>query len=223
MIRLADLTLPAQQALVCGRVYDSLSGRGHDDFDGVLTFDHQPSGGRRGPALPVRLGHRPDGWFVFSAPDVRQVPAPPADDPVRLIVHLALPGRDPLQHTVEIPRDEFTVVETEVKIDGRTIRVPSMPRAPWQSMIPVAPRPVALDGIVLHDHDPTDPAAGVTVSVTGIASQVTDLQGRFFLPALPVSPEVTLTLAAPGDPPREERFRPDYDRPVNRVALSLPA
>ncbi len=225
MIRVADPRLSAAQAVVVGRAFDNVSGRGLADFDVTVTYAHP--GGAGQPAgsgtLPVRLAHRADGWFVLYLTDVARMPDLTAPATVTLTARLTAPGRDAVELSRDVPGADLAVVDTTTEVGGAPVVVPGMPAAPWSFSVPVAPRAVALDGIVLRAHDPDSVVSGVTVSAPGSAPVVTGPDGRFFLPALPVLAVVTLTLTEPGaGPATQVPFRPDYDRPVNVVTLSLP-
>jgi hypothetical protein len=223
MIRLADPRLATAQAVVCGRVFDSLTGRGLRGSDVTLTHAH-PGGPGQPPGsgtLPVRLAHRADGWFVLYLTDARLMPDLTGPATVTLTVRITTPGRDPAEHSTQVPGADLAVVETTTEVGGVPAVVLGIPRAPWSFSVPVAPRAVALEGIVLRGQDPDTPVAGVSVSAPGSAPVVTGADGRFSLPSLPVLAEVPLTLTDAGVP-TSVTFRPDYDRPVNVVTLSLP-
>lgn len=217
MIHLADVRLPALQVLVCGRVFDSVSGRGLERYAVSLSYSHSGGAG----ALPVRTGRRADGWFSAAVPDVQQLPDLSGFAEVELSVHVTVPGRPTVEETISVPGAELAVVTTSREVAGTTVTVAQMPGAPRTVTIPVAPPPVALAGVVLRDHDPAEPVAGVAVAVDGVPSTVTDAAGRFLLPALPVAAEVVISL---GEDPERRQYvvRPDYDRPVNVITLSLP-
>jgi hypothetical protein len=224
MIRFADPRLSPAQALLCGRVFDSVSGRGLTGFTATLGYEHPAGDGlpaTDGP-LRVRLGHRSDGWFVFTLPDARRMPDVPGTVQVTLTARVAVPGRAPAEASHTVAGTRLAVVLRTVDVGGHTLEVPGIPDAPWSVSVPIAPRPVAVDGIVLRGHDPGDPIPGVTVTAAGTSPVTTDAAGRFFIAALPVLAAVPLTLREPDGTTWTETFRPDFDRPVNVLTLSLP-
>jgi hypothetical protein len=224
MIRLADPRISAAQAVVCGRVFDSISGSGLADFDVTLSYTHLGGPGRPPGSgmLPVRLAHRADGWFVLYLVDARQMPDLTEPATVTLTARVTTPGRAAVEHSRGVPGAHLAVVETTIEVGGVPVVVPGLPEAPWSFSVPVAPRPVSIDGVVLREHDPDTPVAGVSITSTGTAPVVSDATGRFFIPSLPVLAEVTLTLTETGKPPLNLDIRPDYDRPVNVITVSLP-
>jgi hypothetical protein len=223
VITVADPRLAPAQAVVYGRVYDSVSDRGLTHFDVTVTYTH-PGGAGEPPVsgtLPLRLAHRADGWYVLYLSDAGRMPDLSSQATVTLTAHITSPGADPVQLSQDVPGEHLAVVETTVEVGGLPLVVPGIPRAPWAFPVPVAPRAVALAGIVLRNHDPEQVVAGVSVGVAGSEPVVTGADGRFFLPALPVRAVLTLTLTEHGAG-TDVRLRPDYDRPVNVVTLSLP-
>jgi hypothetical protein len=224
MIRLADRRLPAAQAVVVGRVFDTVSDRGLTDFHVTLTHAH-PGGTGQPPVtgtLPLLLAHRTDGWFALYLADVAHMPDLTAPATVTLTARVSSPGRDAVELSQDVPGPDLAVVDTAAEVGGAPVVVPGIPAAPWSFSVPVPPRAVALAGIVLRDHDPDSGVAGVSVVADGSPPVVTGADGRFFLPALPVLAVVTLTLTGPEGGPTQVLFRPDYDRPVDVVTLSLP-
>lgn len=225
MTRLADPKLSPPQALACGRVFDSISGEGVDDFEATLAYAH--SGGSGSPPVsggfPLLLGHRADGWFVLSLRNPAQMPDLSTAPMVTLTLRVAVPAREPVEVTRDVPGDRLAVVTATLEVGDATVTAPAIPDAPWSFDVPLDPRPVALAGIVLREHDPEAPAAGVSVGVSGTSTVVvTDTGGRFFVPDLPVQVTVTLTLDEGAGPQQTRLVRLDYDQPVNLVTLSLP-
>src|SRR5689334_10916846 len=118
MLRPADSGLSPAQALLCGRVSDSVSGAGLDRFDATLTYEHPAGGGMPAAArsLPVRLGRRAGGWFVLALPDVRRMPAVPAPVAVKLTVRVTAPGRAPVERSRTVDGKRLAVVTTTMTI-----------------------------------------------------------------------------------------------------------
>ena len=214
----AGTTAGLRQVLACGRVSDAVSGRGLEAFDVALRY----SSGAGSGAFPVRTVHKPGGWYARHLVPARQMPAPAGAGEVTLVARFTVPGRLPVEEVQVVERSWFAVTRRELSVSGRALLVDGVNGAPWSVSVAVAPQPVALRGTVVRDHDADSPAPGVSVAVRGVPPVVTDSGGRFHLPALPVAQAVQLTLTA-GDQHNVVKIRPDHDRPLNIVTLSLPS
>lgn len=207
-----------RQVLACGRVSDAVSGRGLEGFDVALRHSSDAGSG----AFPARIVRKPGGWYALHLVPARQMPAPAGTGEVTLVARFTVPGRLPVEEVQVVDRSWFAVSRRQLPVGGRVLLVDGVDGAPWSVSVAVAPPPVALRGMVVRDHDAGSPAAGVSVAVPGVPPVVTDPGGRFHLPALPVAHAVQLTLTAE-DQRTVVTLRPDHDRPVNIVTLSLPS
>ena len=216
MIHLPDTELAGTQVLVCGRVFDSISGRGVDRFTVTLTYTHKDGSGR----LPLRLQHRADGWYALVA-DASLLPDFTGVGTVTLTARVDRPGRDPVGLSHDVEEAAFVRARTPAVIGGTPVVLTTVPAAPFTFSAAIAPQPVALVGVLVRDNDPSAPVAGREVAVDGGQPVETDEAGRFFVPALPVKAAVTITVA---NTPQvvTHPFRPDYDHRVNTVTISLP-
>lgn len=217
MIRLADRTLGLRQVLASGRVADAVTGRGLDGFDITLRFTH---GGGSGE-LPGALALKPDGWFAVQLRPAAQMPDLATVGPVTLTVRVTVPGRPPVEARQVVDGSELALVERSVRVSDTETVVEYVAGAPFTFSITLPPQPVALAGMVVRDHDPDVPVAGVELRADDGPPVVTDARGRFFLPALPVAESVTLALIE-GEDQSVITYRPDFSRPVNTVTLSRP-
>lgn len=218
MIRLADRTLGLRQVLARGRVSDAVTGRGLGTFDVALGFTH---GGGSGD-LPGVLALKPDGWFAVQVRPAVQMPDLAAAGPVTLTARVTVPGRGAVEVAQVVDGTELALVEVSVPVGDSETVVERIAGAPFTFSVALPPQPVALAGIVLRDHDPDIPVAGVEVRADVGAPVVTDARGRFFLPALPVAETITLTLTEDAEESTTS-YRPDFSRPVNTVTLSRPS
>lgn len=230
LVILADFTLGMRQALASGRVSDSISGRGLDAFGAAL---HYSFGGKSG-VFPTTVTHKTDGWYALQLVPGMHMPELVGAGAVTLTVQITVPGRAPLEISQVVDSSRLAVVRSSLFIKGSTVAVYGLAGAPVEFSVAVPPRPVALSGKVVRNHDVEDPVLGVVVRAHGGSivgpldveplpdgpTAVSDAGGRFFLAPLPVAKTVTVT-AIEGEKHRRTVIRPDYSTPVNTVTLSL--
>jgi hypothetical protein len=222
MLVLADDLLPVRQTIASGRAAERITGRALTALSATLSF--RVGTGLFRP-LPARFHSRAEGYFAFGLIPARDLPDPSAAPSFTLRAELELEleraGAAPAAVEATVPGAALALEEVEQDLGGRTVRIERIAGAPFDLSLSVDPSPVALAGIVLRDHDPATPAAGVTVTA-GSTSAVTDSGGRFFLSALPLLAEVALDLTD-GPTTTTQPFHIDYETPINRVSLSLPS
>jgi len=217
-LALADDRPSASQAIAVGRAAERITGRALADLSATLWY-------RTGmePFLPLAVRFRmgAEGYFAFALMPDRDLPDVSGAPSVVLRAQFQRRGvaLDPVEATV--PGAALAIEEIERPVGGRIVRIRRIAGRPVDLSLSVDPRPVALAGIVIRDHDPAVPAAGVTVTA-GLTSTVSDAGGRFFLPALPSLPDLVIQLAD-GATTSNHHVHLDHETPVNRVSLSLPS
>jgi hypothetical protein len=217
MLHLADTRPAIRQNLATGRVSERITGRGLAVVSATLFAQALP-----GPLmlLAARFLARKEGYFAFSIQPERDMPdlSGAANVVVRAEFHFA--SRAPLLAERTVAGSVLALEDSPRSIAGQEVTLRTVTGAPIDLSVAADPAPVGLQGIVLRDHDPAQPVAGVGVAA-GSALTLTDPQGRFFLPALPLLVEVVLNLTENGTT-TSHPFRIDYARPVNSATLSLP-
>lgn len=217
MIRFAGAA-PTRQAVLTGRVFERLSERDVTGLTARLLL--VASGGARRP-LPARFVLRPGGWFAFFLDPGRDLATFQDADAAALRVEFAAPGRPDQAQEVPVVAADLRPVAATVTIGGQPVPIRRLAaRAPTLSA-PFDPAAVALEGVILREGDPEDPASGAQAAI-GALSAVADAAGRFRLAPLPLSAEVALTVTD-GAQVSQHRHRIDWESPVNRIVLSLPA
>ncbi len=216
MILLADDRVALRQALVKGRMSETITGRGLEIADAALESGQD---GQSAP-IPAKLVTKPGGYFALQLDPGRDMPDLAGGGAVTLTMHLILSGRDPVEVARVVHPADLAVADHEVTAAGRTVTVKTVAGAPLDFSTALPPAAVALAGTLLRDHDPSDPITGVEVRADGGAPAVTDAGGRFFIAALPVAEIVTLTLREGADE-TSVPFRPDYALRINTITLSL--
>jgi hypothetical protein len=217
VLHLADTHPAIRQNLATGRLSERITGRGLAVVSGSLSVQAEA-----GPLLPVaaRCLVRTEGYFAFSILPERDMPDVSAAANVTLRAELHLSSRASIPTERTVPGSALALVDIPRIIAGQDVILRTVSGAPIDLSIATDPAPVALQGIVLRNHDPAQPVAGVHVAAAPAATD-TDVQGRFLLPALPLLAEVVLTLTEDGTT-TSHPFRIDYARPVNSATLSLP-
>ncbi len=217
MLHFADTRLAVRQNLATGRLSQRITGRGLAAVSATLSVQ-----AGQGPRLPVaaRFLKRAEGYFAFSILPERDMPDLSAAASVTLRAEFHLGSRPPVLSERAVAGSALALAEQVRSVAGQQVTLRIVAGAPIDLSVAADPAPVALQGIVLRNHDPAQPAAGVRVAA-GPAQARTDAQGRFFLPALPLLAEVLLELTENGNATNHP-FRIDYDRAVNSATLSLP-
>jgi hypothetical protein len=218
MLQLADTNLAVRQNLATGRVSETITGRGLAVASASLSARIGA-----GPLRPLaaRFLARPEGYFAFSILPGRDMPDFSAAPAVTLRAEFELAARPPAVSESTMAGAALALIETKRKVAGQDVTLRTVKTAPVDLSVAVEPAAVALRGIVLRKHDPGEPVAGVKVQAAA-AQALTDAQGRFFLPALPVLAEVVLQLTENAIVTNLP-FRVDYSQAVNSVTLSLPS
>ena len=216
-LTLSPIAPALRQVLIFGRVREAITGRALND--GVLSA-HYVQGPRNGD-LDLTLEIKPGGWFAFQGDPARNVPDFSGGGDVTLSVRIAYADRPPVEATLTRPEAELQISATPVTVDGDILTVQSVSGAPFEINLVVPVRPVALEGVLIRDFDPEVPAVGVTVTTPGVPPVVTDLAGRFFIPALPAAETVVLSFDD-GGTLADHSFQPDFADAKNTLSLSLP-
>jgi hypothetical protein len=213
----ADTRLPVRQNLAVGRVSENITRRGLAARSATLSAQ-----ATAGPLVPLaaRFLTRAEGYFAFSILPGSDMPDFSAAANVTLRAEFRFAARPPILAERTVAGSVLALADTVRSIAGQDVTVRTVTGAPIDLSVAADPAPVALQGIVLREHDPAQPLEGITVAA-GPAQTATDAQGRFFLPALPLVAEVVLDLTENGTTTHHP-FRIDYERPVNSATLSLP-
>jgi hypothetical protein len=217
MLHFADTRPAIRQNLAIGRAAERVTGRAVAVV--AATLSAQAAAAAPVP-LAARFALRGEGYFAFSLLPGRDMPDFSAAASVTLRAEFVLASRAVISSERTVAGSVLALQDTPRTIAGQSVILRTVRGAPIDLSVTTDPVPVALQGIVIRNHDPLQPAAGVQVAA-GPANAVTDAQGRFFLPALPLLAEVDLELSANGTT-TNINFHVDYDQPVNNATLSLP-
>lgn len=215
-VLLASSSLAPRQLLLRGRVSEAITGRGLAPSEIRVEAEQ----GAVRAALPVTITHKPGGWYgAHLVPrGVWPVFAPAPD--VTLWVTFTLPGRAPSLLSQTVSASALDLTSVALSLAGQPVHADRISGAPFDFSLSLDPLPVALAGTVIRDHDPSDPIAGVTLTAAPAAPVLSDAQGQFFIPALPVLEQVQIGLST-GGPVTNVTLTPDYARRVNMATLSL--
>lgn len=217
MLHLADIRLPVRQNLAVGRVSERITERGLAVLSATLSLQ-----AGAGPVVPLaaRFLTRPEGYFAFNILPERDMPDVSGAADVVLRAEFQIAEGTPVIAERTVAGSALALTDSPRTVAGQNVTVRSVAGAPVDLSVAADPAPVALQGIVLRGNDPAQPVAGAGVAA-GPAQSVTDAQGRFFLPALPLAAQVELAVTDNATT-TTHAFRIDYERPVNSVVLSLP-
>lgn len=224
----ADPTVAVIQAFATGRLAERVTLAPIVPRTGLLSYRTSAAGDP--VPLAARFEARAGGWFAFTLNPARDAPDLTAAATVILRARFET-SRGELSVESAFDPAAFQVEEAELRIGNRTLRARRVRGAPFDLTLLVDPALVALEGVVLRDNDPADPAVGVSIEIAPEAGEpglpitrVTDASGRFATPALPPVRAVVLNqLDAPGGPRKLGDHVVDYTRRVNTVHLSAPS
>jgi hypothetical protein len=217
-LHLAETAPPVRQALATGRFTETITGRAIEGFTATLGYTHAGGVG----TFPTTLATKPGGYFALHLHPDRDVPDLSGAGTVTLTLRLARPGAADAVAVRQVPGTELAPTEVTRQVAGQQVTIRRVAAAPFVFSVAVPPAPVLLDGLLLWDGDPAEPADGVTVTAAPAAAVVTDARGRFRIPQLPVEEEVSLTFDD-SDQVIARTLRPDYSRPVMDVAFAIPS
>lgn len=212
----APTSLSVRQVLVHGRVSEAVTHRVFDDFTVALSYANAAGQG----ALAVRLQRKSGGYYALHLDPVRDMPDLSQDGAVTLALTITLAGRAPLVLQKDIPAAEFARAAKPVAIGAQILDAHVLVGAPFVFDFILPARPVGLRGIVLENHDPEAPLAGIKIRAGDAPQVISGANGRFAIDALPVTEIVSIELEGAG-PVETVDFRPDYEIPVNTITLSL--
>lgn len=219
MLLLAETRLAIRQAFGTGQLTEMITGRAYDNFGITMAYSHAGGSGR----LPLTLQKKPGGFFALQFPPERAIPDFSGQTDVTLTATITIQGKAPFDVVQTVSTTDLALTETASSVGGTPVTYRRISGAPFDFSAQVAPPAVALQGIVVRDHDPANPISNVTITTTPAApggAVTSDADGIFFIPALPVAEAITLDLDEDGTPVSVP-FRPDYARPVNTLTLSL--
>ena len=214
----ASPRLGQRQVLARGRLFERLTERGFPRFVARLSYSFGTTQG----IFPTVLTIRPGGWFALHLDPSRDMPDLSGAGFVRLTLRLERPGDPPLEATLDVPGADLAVVEVPRPVDGQSLTTMRVTGAPFSFGIGVDPAPLLLDGLVLHDSDQAAPAAGITLRVATLPDRVTDAQGRFRIPALPLAEVVTLSFDE-GGTITDHTLRPLWGGDAMSHTFSIPS
>jgi hypothetical protein len=207
------------QALGIGQLTEDITQRAFENYEITMAYSHA---GGSGP-LPVTLQKKPGGFFALQLPPERAMPDFSARADVTLTATIAIQGRAAIDVAQTIPGTSLALTDTTASVAGTSVTYRRISGAPFDFSTQIAPRAVALQGVILRDHDPANPVSDVSVTTTPAASGgavTSDVDGIFFIPVLPIAEVITLNLDEDGTMTNVP-FRPDYARPVNTLTASL--
>nr|WP_298248535.1 hypothetical protein [uncultured Halomonas sp.] len=217
-LALASKIVPMRQVLVRGRFYETLTNRGIMGFNATLDYSHAWDKGTFRTAQTVL----PGGYFALHLDPGRTMPDLTGVDSVTLILKLTRASAPPITAQADVDGAALAITEQIRSVGSQPVKVHRIEGAPFAFELSVPPAPMLLDGLLLRDNDPADPAAGVTVSASGIPDVITDSEGRFRIPALPFSESLPLRFDD-GGTVSERTLRPTWgDGPMART-FSLPS
>lgn len=207
-----------RQALVTGRAWERFTERGLPVHEAQLRGSH--AGG--GAVFRTGLTLRPGGWFALHLDPARDMPDLAAAGAVTLTLTLRARGLAPVERSLNVTGADLALVEVPLLVAGQALTAERVAGAPFAFSVAVDPPPLLLEGLVLRDHDPAEPAAGVAVRANGADAAVTDAEGRFRIAALPLAESVTLDFDDTAATTTHV-LRPDWGRRVLSATFSIPS
>ncbi|HMR48198.1 MAG TPA: hypothetical protein PKE40_03080 [Arachnia sp.] len=219
-----------RQALLVGRAAEAVTGRPLPIADAVLEV---LLGGvaRR---IDAHFGQSAGGWFAVTPRRVADLPTPqsldeldPATPPplaawrVRTVLR---DGRE-VSGSVAVPPGGLDRIRREITVGGVPVSGEVLAQAPFSLHLSAEPLPVRIAGVVIADHDLSQPVPDARVAV-GPASTLTDPRGWFALEVTPTALEIEISVTrnpgVPGAATTTFLRRLDFLTSVNSIDLSIP-
>lgn len=211
-----------RQVLAQGRFYEAITNRGFVGFHATLSYSHAAG---EGVFVTTQTILR-EGYFALhfdpssAMPDFSQVAS------VTLTLTLVHASAAPvIAHIEDVDVADLSLEQQQHTINNQLITVSRVSGAPFVFNISIEPQPILLDGLLLHNHDPEEPAVGVAVTIlgdAGITIKNTDDEGRFRITALPISETVTLQFNDNGTL-SQRTVRPAWGNGSMAQTFSLPS
>lgn len=218
-LALASTTVPIRQVLAQGRFYESITNRGMAGFHATLGYSHAGGEGIFRTAQTIL----PEGYFALHLDPGNTMPNLSQVDSVTLILTLIRASAAPVIAQVNVDGADLSLEEQEHTVNNQLVRVHRISGAPFVFDMPVEPKPILLDGLLLRNSNPEEPAGDVEVSVLGITETVvTNPEGRFRITTLPISETVTLQFDDNGTV-YKRTLRPAWGNGSMTQTFSLPS
>lgn len=212
----------AQQALFTGQVVNALTGAGLTQY--ALELVMRLPGETAFRPLPCQLVKSSAGYFAASGVAVQALPQ--QLDPGDLIEFrfiVASPGFSEQQITANVSAASITATETASTLAGHEVTLQIINAPVLHQIIALQPVAVGLQGMTIEDNDPSAPLNGVSVQVIEpviLPPVVSDTQGRFRIPSLPIAHSVVLHVVLGGES-FNITHHIDYNSPLNTRMISL--
>lgn len=218
-----NIALAAQsQALITGQLVNQLTGSAIASAS--LTLALRLPGATEFRPLPARLRLGSAGYFCFSGQAAQVFPQHlPPSETLELRFQASAPNYQDLQLTVPLNASAVTAVTDDQTLGNHTLAVQQIQAPALQQTLALMPTPVALQGLVIEDHDLDTPLAGVSIQVLEPELQapvLSDAQGRFRIAQLPVAQSVRLQIELNAISTTVDHLV-DYTLPLNKRTISL--
>ncbi len=218
----APAAVSMRQVLAQGRFYEAITNRAIVDFDATLSYSHADGKGVFRTAQAIL----PQGYFALHFDPSSAMPDLSKVGTVTLTLTLVHASAAPVSaHSQDVDAADLSLEEHEHIINNQLVKVLRVSAAPFVFDIAIEPQPILLDGLLLHNHDPEEPAVGVAVTILGydaIKIKNTDDEGRFRITALPISETVTLQFNDNGTL-SQRTVRPAWGNGSMAQTFSLPS
>jgi hypothetical protein len=145
-----------------------------------------------------------------------------------------LDDAETVSFTINIVANEYAdtsissdVLASELKVreeslaNGLSLNLVNAPL--FEQEIELSPLAVGLQGQIVQDNDPFEPASGATITITDpntMDSTSSDTQGRFRFSALPVTQSIELSIEFNGTT-TVFTHNVDFAKPLNQITLSV--
>lgn len=212
-----------QQAIIVGQVTNALTGEAIRVPLGIEVAVRFPDTTQfRAFASPVSA--LAGGYFVIAGDPVSLLPhgLDPADA-LEFRFSVSAPGFSPLEQTASVSAADAMPSPLELELVGHRVTIDLISAPLLQQNLALTPLPVGLVGVVIDDHDPNVPVAGVSIQVIAPeigSAVVTGADGRYRIDSLPIASSVTVQVDADGDLTTFEHLV-DYATRFNQRIISL--
>jgi hypothetical protein len=213
-------TVLTQQVFISGKIRDALSGLPPLSVPSLqLVYRDEPT---RPYALAARL--TADGLFAFYGNPVIAFPKPVAGQTLNLRLVVKAEGYAAWSNDLTFTDTQLLLANVTRTVGGENVTVKLRTNLSIEQEVSLHPNPLTLAGRVVDAAEPNSPISSARVLVSSPTLRgpiITQADGFFTLPNLPVALNINVQVTRTGYKNLVTTLLLDYSQPINQVQLGL--
>ncbi len=213
-------TVITQQVFITGKIRDGLTGLSPQSVP-TLKLVYRDNATH---AYPLACRLTADSLFAFYGNPVTAFPVLSTGSTLNLRLLVSADGYTAWSHDLILNDTQLQLANVSRTLGGENVDVKLRTNLPIEQEVSLQPNPLTLTGRVVDASEPTTPIAGARVRVTAPAARgpvITQADGFFTLPNLPVALNITVQVVRNGFTTQATTLLLDYSKPTNQVQLGL--